>query len=182
MSIFDQQSLPVAFMNSQEFKGLTQKQVFNLEARFRYVGEIVKNVEEWLSGNEEEFKEFLDNLELDLSVNQNLPDGEERETSYLIHSSWTFETTVAQLRHALSPPIIAWLDESLPRIDCSLTEFRFWLANQCRALRNVVTEFYAAKSFACAIAYFVAMNILLATMLAGTYKARLNAGLLQQAK
>ncbi|MES2353497.1 MAG: hypothetical protein V4568_03670 [Pseudomonadota bacterium] len=182
MSIFDQKILPAVFMNSLEFKELTQKQVFNLEARFRYVGEIVENVESWLLNDGNDFKGFLDSLELDLSVNQNLPDeSEDRETSHLIHSSWTFDTTVAQLRHALSPSIIAWLDQNLPRVDCSLTEFNAWLAIQCKALREVVTEFYGAQSFSSTIAHYIAMDILLANMLAGVYKARLNADLLQQA-
>ena len=106
MSGINLENLPTAFTACDNFEKLTQKQIFNIVSRFSYIDEIVKNINEWLDSGTIEFSHFIDDLELDLSVNQNLPGSENTESSYLIHSSWSFDMPLSTLRRELGEAII----------------------------------------------------------------------------
>jgi hypothetical protein len=171
-------TLPSAITESSEFKNLTDKQIYNIEARFRYLDEIIDNIESWLagSGKDVDVRSFLDDLELDLSVNQNLPHGQSVDfvSSWLIHTSWTFGTNAQSLVHDLSTTLLSKIEQNIPRISSSLDEFKAWLMEQCSAIKIALDDFYNAQTFTGAIAHHIAIDILLINMLAGIYKIRLN--------
>jgi hypothetical protein len=173
--------LPEAFTDTDEFRGLTEPQIQSFKSRLDYVREIIHNIEEWLTTvpTVESFRDFLSELELDLAVNQNLPRDNNREaiSSWLIHDSWTFETNSMLMKEALSNSVVAQLDKPTPSINANLTEFCSWLAGQCEALREATDKFCTADSFTAAIAHYLAMDVILANLLVGTYKARLNPAL-----
>lgn len=174
MSAVDRKNLPAAFMVCDDFNTLTQKQIFNIVARFRYIDEIIENIHEWLDSEKTEFNHFIDDLELDLSVNQNLPGNEGMESSYLIHSSWSFDMPPSSLRSELSEAIIKSINEVTPGTMCSLDDFKSWIKNQSLSLSNAVTGFYSAKSSSSAIAHYIAIDIILINLLSSAYKMRLN--------
>ena len=152
-------SLPHALTSSAEFQELTSREREQFEARFERVTMIVEQVETWLSGRGESLKEFVDTLELDLAVTQNLPNpsnADERQTSYLIHSSWTFETTVAGMQHALSPEVSKALDNPVPSLTCSLSEFKRWLQEGARAIRLSLDLFSGAQTFSEVLGAYIA--------------------------
>lgn len=173
-------SLPAALVDSDEFRALNLTQISNLEARFRYVQEIIEKIGRWLHQNKPDIplRSFLDDLELDLAVAQNLPEEDRtQQSAWLIHSSWTFECSVSQMRAQLTSDVVASIERGSPSIDAQASEVRDWLHNQTTALRDLLGRFYCATTFETAIAYHIAIDILLANLLAGTYKARLNTSL-----
>lgn len=174
MSTVDRKNLPTAFMACDDFNTLTQKQIFNIVARFNYIDEIIENIHEWLDSEKIQFNHFIDDLELDLSVNQNLPGDESMESSYLIHNSWSFNMSPSSLRSELSEAIIKSINEATPGIMCSIDDFKLWIKNQSLALNEAVTGFYSAKSSLSAIAFYIAIDIILISLLSSTYKMRLN--------
>jgi len=175
-----QPSLPAALIDSDEFRALDPKQVSNFQARFRYVQEIAEKIERWLSHKEPEvtLRLFLDNLELDLAVTQNLPEEDQtQQSAWLIHSSWTFECPVSRMRAQLTPDVVASIEQGPPPIDAQAGHVQQWLRDQGVALRHLLGRFHSAATFEVAIAYHIAIDILLANLLVGTYKARLNPAL-----
>jgi len=175
--------IPTALAESDEFRELTPEERKLFEARFEYVSSIVDHVAAWLSGSGEGFKEFMDTLEVDLAVSQNLPNpsnADQRQTSYLIHSSWTFDTTVAGMQRAITPRLAKVIDSPTPPLNCSMAEFRTWLKESSEALKLSLESFSKARSLSEAMAAYISMDILLALLLVVCYKARLNASLLQQ--
>jgi hypothetical protein len=161
-------------MECDNFNRLTQKQIFSIVSRFNYIDEIIENINEWLDSDKTELSHFIDDLELDLSVNQNLPGDEGKESSYLIHNSWTFNMSPSSLRSELSETIIKSINEEIPGTMCSLDDFKLWIQNQSLALNEAVTGFYSAKSSPSAIAFYIAIDIILINLLSSTYKMRLN--------
>jgi hypothetical protein len=175
-----QPSLPVALTDSDEFRALKPEQVSNFEARFRYVQEIVEKIERWLSNQQPgvTLRSFLDDLELDLAVNQSLPEEDQtQQSAWLIHSSWTFECSVSQMRAQLTADVVTAIERGPPSVDAQAREVQQWLRDQGVALRHLLERFHSAATFEIAIAHHIAIDILLANLLVGTYKARLNPSL-----
>jgi primosomal protein N'' len=166
-------------MDSEEFRALNAVQVSNLEARFRYVQEIVEKIERRLRQQPGvALRSFLDDLELDLAVTQNLPEEDQtQQSAWLVHSSWTFECSVSNMRAQLSSGVIAAIESTPPSINARASEVEDWLRDQAAALRQTLGGFHSAVTFEIAIAYHIAIDIVLANLLVGSYKARLNAGL-----
>jgi hypothetical protein len=172
----ENRSLPKALTESEEYKDLTQKQIFNFEARFRYLEEIISNIDGWLSNmtEEKDFKSFLDDLELDIGTNQNLDTGDEFISSWVIHNSWTFGISACLLKGKLSDSLIKELEQESPSVNSSRPEFENWLRNQGDLLKRIIGRFYSAETFSEVVAHYIALDILLAKFLAGLYKSRLN--------
>jgi exonuclease VII small subunit len=172
-----QKYLPAALIESEEFKALNPLQASRFEARFPYLEEIIENIERWLKHDSKDttLRSFLDDLELDLAVIQNLPGVDKSEPSaWLVHSSWTFNCSAFELRAQLEPKIIESLEcASLP-LEATTGQIEEWLRGQTICARMVLQNFRSAATFASAIAHHVAIDILFGSLLVGTYKARLN--------
>ena len=82
--------LPDALLRSDDYLDLNEKQVFNLQSRFDYIDEVVDDITQWLNGegDSETLDDFLNLLEVDVAVNQNLNIGNDYESNWVIHSSW----------------------------------------------------------------------------------------------
>lgn len=169
-------SLPSAIASSEEFVDLTEKQQFNYRARLRHVEEITLKIEEWLTGAETDFFAFLDSIELDLYINQGAPvgGGEDHVSAWLLHTSWTFETSVARMSRFISPALREQLELPQPGLDAAIDQFGAWIRNQNQALTAALDSFFAASSFDEAMANQLAVDTLLVNLLAGVTRARLN--------
>ncbi len=174
----DKREFPAAFTQSDDYKNLTAKQVASIQSRFKYIEEIICQIEAWVSSTRsvEDVRGFLDSLELDISVNQNLPEEDKSNiySSWLIHSSWTFCLSGALLYQQLSCDITSAIEQPLPSCRCSIQEFKTWLHGQSNALSKILEEFYSACQWESIVAHLIALDIILANMLVGLYKSRLN--------
>jgi hypothetical protein len=172
--------LPTALRESEDFRELNEKQARRYLERVRYIEEIVLKIQEWLSGRELDFRAFLDRIELDVAINQAAPpdNPDSSVSAWLFHSSWTFGTTPSQLRAQLSPSVLLKADLPPPTSDCSMTEFHTWMQSQSTGMAEALDGFFGAASFSVAIAYQIAMDVFLASIVVGVYRVRLNPKLL----
>lgn len=171
----DDNSLPATLVASNEFRDLTDHQKRNFSARLNYIVEVAEKIGAWIERREEPLRDFLDDLELDLWVNIGAPTDENTESSWLIHSSWTFGSSAALLREQLDPNATSLLDGAVPAGDCSPEELCGWLARCGAGLKSLLENFFTAPSYVKAIALLLAIDILLVQSLLGTTRARLNA-------
>lgn len=175
------QGLPAALIETEAFERMTEMQVVAFEGRLIYINEIIDSIDDWLAGRDPEgVAAFIDRLEMDLAVNQNVP-GEDAVSSYLVHTAWTYDSSPQALLQALSPETAAVLDLPPPALDAPEAEIRSWLAMASDGLRRALDGFYSAISFTNALAHYIALDILLAGMLCGVYKTRLNPAVLPEA-
>jgi len=161
-----------------EFKSLTDEQRVDFLARLRYIEEITRKIDEWVSGAETDMRAFLDRVELDLYLNQGVPSsGDSPISSWLVHTSWTFDTTAQRMYKTLLPEVIAELDRPQPRLGAEVGSWNVWVAKQNAGLRLALTAFYDATDITDVIAHLVALDVLLANILAGVSKMRLHPSL-----
>jgi hypothetical protein len=170
-----ERDLPEALVSSEEFANLNEVQRFNYRARLRYIEEITLKIDEWVKGDETDFFAFLDSVELDLYINQGAPaDPASHVSEWLVHTSWLFETSVAQMSRYISPECRVQIELAQPRLDVSVEQFRLWMNDQNQALKASLEGFFKAASFHEAIANQLAIDALLLNLLSGVAKARLN--------
>jgi hypothetical protein len=172
----EERPLPPSIVSCDEFENLSEKQRFNYRARLRYVEEITLKIDEWLAGKETDFFSFLDTVELDLYINQGAPvgNGEDHVSAWLIHTSWTFETSVAKMLRSLQSSVRERIDAPPPGLDAPIDQFRSWIQGQNEALTTALNSYFGAESFDQAMANQLAIDALLLNVLSGVCKARLN--------
>lgn len=166
--------LPKALIASNDWLGLTQSQQFNFESRIKYINEIVDNISEWLEGSSEwgSLSEFLDDLELDVSVNQNLNSDEDFVSSWLIHSTWG-NSERDRISAALLPSVvISALDRPLPDIEIGNAAVTAWLKLHRDALQASLGAFYNSTAFSEVLSSILVFDTLMAMLLCGLYKLR----------
>lgn len=119
--------------------------------------------------------EFADDLELDVAILQELDSAWRGGLSrWLIHHSWSFKTSPPEMCNSLSAVMLSALDEREPRHDASMDEYCSWIGAIGRQLVQCTDELSNAKTYSSAIATHVVADILLARLLVGCYKLRLN--------
>lgn len=165
---------PDALLRSNDYLGLNEKQAFNLQARFDYIDEIVDDISQWLNGesDSETLDDFLNLLEVDVAVNQNSNTGDDYESIWVIHSSWGDGVEEKASRDKLPTDVLTSLDADLPKLSASDTEVNVWLETQRDALRRALEALSAANNFAETLSSILAVDILMAKLLAGIYKLR----------
>jgi len=166
--------LPDALLRSDDYLELNEKQAFNLQARFDYIDEIVDDITQWLNGvsDSETLDDFLNMLEVDVAVNQNLNTGDNYESSWVIHSSWGDGVEEKASWDKLPTDVLTSLDDDLPKLSAGDTEVNAWLENQRNALRRALETLSDANDFAETLSSILAVDILMAKLLAGIYKLR----------
>lgn len=172
-------SLPKILFTLLESEELDAREVDALQFRIQGANRITDDIERWIASDSSPVREFLDALELDLSVLQNLPGGgPERVTSYAIHSSWTFELAPNEMRRCIDPDVAKTMSVAPPSIDSSLVEFSNWANLMASSLRKVCRSFSRSEVIEEAMAMWIAIDVLLLLLLVGTTQTRLNAGLM----
>ena len=166
--------LPIVLTQSEDYLELTEKQSLNFQSRMNYILEITDNITEWLNGkgNWASLEAFLDDLELDVSVNQNLNTGDDYISSWLIHNSWGDGVEEKASLAKLPVDVLASLDADLPELRAQDTEVNAWLEGLRDALRRVLETLLAANNFAEVLSSILAMDMLMVNLLAGLYKLR----------
>ena len=175
--------LPKILEMSDRYQDANELQKKNLRGRFQFIEQITLEIAEWLGRTETDFDAFLDRIELHLAINQGAPsDAESSVSAWLIHTSWTFETSSHKMRQELRDDLANELDRSPPSIDVNLVRFDQWLNRQNSALISALADFRASKTIDAALANFIAIDVLLLNLLTGATRARLNFNLAQGAR
>lgn len=167
-------SLPRALCETLDFQSLTEVQRRNFVGRLGYIEEVAEKIKAWPKSQAADWKGLLDDIELDLSVNMNAPDGEQTESSFVIHASWTFGLKPGDLRHALGDSILSRLECEIPSSADDFAKVYGWFADRAAALAEVLRSFYGATTAVEAISRLLALDIVLAQLLLGAYICRLN--------
>lgn len=168
--------LPTVMIDCDEYEDLTEGERLALLRRVEDALEFGASLaQRGRRDGHNEFYLFVENLELDVSRLQefDLPWGGAL-SRWLMHHSWTFGTTPAEMRDQLSSAMVRVLDANEPSIDASLADFDRWLYELGSALVEAATSVFGATSFSAAMAHQVAIDILLGRVLSACYKLRLS--------
>jgi hypothetical protein len=85
-----------------------------------------------------------------------------------VHWSWRFGLRARDVVSSLSLDSEALVDEPLPGLRCSISEFKAWLLRQADGLRALIEEFSESESVAQAVGNYIAIDFVVARMLAAT--------------
>jgi hypothetical protein len=169
--------LPQALLAVIEFNELSEAQRKNFAARLRYIEEITLEISDWLDHreNEVDLRTFFDQIELLLYATIGSPAGEskERVSAYLVHSSWTFDTSAREMVRAISGMVTSAINAPPPRIDDDESTFMQWMECQNKALAEALNGFYEGADIHQAMAGLLAVDALLTSLLAGAIRFRL---------
>lgn len=168
--------IPAALVDSDEFRNLNQAQQQNFSARLYYIEEICLKSQEWLQFREgfESLSSFIDEIELDLLINIGNDEKDSSISPWLIHSSWTFNTSAQCMLDCVSDCLTCDAVEVDIGFNCDELEFSDWLKKHIDCIRLLLDKFYVAHSFDCAIGNLIAIDICMITLLSGVLKQRFN--------
>lgn len=175
--------LPQALVQSSDYQELSERERQNFVARLRYIEEIPFKVREMAevpttSHVNEEMIAFLDRIELDLMINiGSTKQASEQVSPWLVHTSWTFETSATAMVKSLNRDSLRALGSPLPAVCCTVGEFMEWISSVARELAILLDAFYSSKSFDNAMGNVLLMDACLARMLAAVIAQRLNPGI-----
>ncbi|QQS11023.1 MAG: hypothetical protein IPK81_15580 [Rhodospirillales bacterium] len=168
-------SLPTVLTAHENFADVSEVDCLHLLQRLHYIREIASKIAEWLSEHGEPLRHFLEDIELDLTVCVVFGIGEKSSTlsSWLLHSCHTVGFDGAAMRGHLSERQVALLDATLPT-DCAVVEIEVWLGALAAGLNETLDRFFAARSYAEAMAHHIALDSLVAAATAVVAKLHLN--------
>ncbi|MES1195946.1 MAG: hypothetical protein ABUL58_03285, partial [Steroidobacter sp.] len=93
---------------------------------------------------------------------------------WVVHSSWTFDTSASKMKATLTAEHLAEMEQSSPSLSSDPEELLSWLNKKSALLHDLQKRFYDAKTIDEAIGHFIAMDIVLSALLLGISKQRLN--------
>jgi len=165
--------LPNALINSIDFRQLSKAEAKQFQSRINFITEIAINIQEWVHGknNIKMLDDFLDNLELDVAINLDIASNPESISNWLIHSTWDFDNAISL--DTLPSVIRKSLDDDLPRLNIVESEINLWLKEQSNVLIFTLNAFSLAKDYSTALSLLLALDIIMAKLLASQYKFRL---------
>lgn len=166
--------LPAAFLNFDSVRALSHSQLKAFSKRLEYISEIAAEISTELPKIEDgnDIRDFLDNLELDVSVNQTLPIEYGEVTSWNIHQSWTADILPMTLRCELGEDALSAIPNSAPKLDFGNGEYIEWAVEHGRALENALNNFYGAQRYEAAVANILLLDVILSRLLSGLVLSR----------
>jgi hypothetical protein len=175
-------NLPRALSDLDSFASLSAADRSNFSGRIEFINTITKRVEEFFLSEElrEDFeatRDLVDNLELDLMSCLSIDSRNKRISPWIVHSSWTFESSAIRMRGALSKQQLAVLQEPCPTSDASRDEFLSWASRISILVSELRLDFLRADDLDAAIGRLVGLDIALSNFLVGVSRQRLNPNL-----
>lgn len=171
--------LPTVITDCDEYETLTDEHRASYLHRLESVRELGVSLSDGTRRSEDpEFCLFVEELELDASQLQEFRspwDG--GPTRWLMHYSWTFDTSPGRMRHSLSslsPALLKMVDSAEPRSDAPLASSERYLEELGSRLVQAVDAIFAASTYDSAMAHQIAMDIMLNRLLAVCFRLRLN--------
>jgi len=167
--------IPRGILESDDYQELDAEQQRNFSARIQYLAEIQEGIEGWLNVPGVSILEFADDLELDVLQVLSISVEHERQPSiWLLHSSWTFDTSASEMLNVLPAEIRFALDEAFPSIECDVQTLIDWLRRRNSILKSLLVRFQEATTYPEAIALSLALDVIFSGLAAVLVKVRFN--------
>lgn len=168
--------LPAVITGCDEYETLTEDE----RAAFLRRLEAALELGTSLSGGKRrrefpDFFRFVEDLEQDASHLQEftLPWGGNL-SRWLVHYSWTFDTTPADMRASLTAQVLDLINSDEPSTDAPLEVSERWFTELGDGVAIAATAVLKATDFGSAMAHQIALDILLGRVLSACYRLRLN--------
>lgn len=174
-SIEDRQLLPTALLELPEFKELPKEQRVAFEAHVQYIRQACNEIRESRPSSDVDITRFFDEIELLLYVSAGSP-SPKGVSAYIVHSSWTFESTKEGLRRAVGRKILDAVSAPVPSVDADVREVSRWIEGQNEALSQALKGLERSDSINGSVGHLVAIDSLVTNMLCGVVRYRLNCG------
>jgi hypothetical protein len=168
--------IPQCITTNSDFIALTEASQRDFEAKINYCLEIEKTVNTWIKHPTDTLENLLDELELDgLSIlSSGFGDPENCVSTYIFHSSWTFECQKEILNRLVPFEARSLLGKAVPNFNASTNEIVMWLQEWDVAIATTIQTFISAQNFDSAIASKITLDSLILAMLCVTAVSRLN--------
>jgi len=168
--------LPAVITGCNEYATLTEEERASLLGRLqssRNLGLALAEGE--LRKDYPDFFQFVETVEQDASHIQefHLPWGG-AISRWLMHYSWTFDTTPKDMRACLTAEMVDLINASEPSTDAPLESSDRWIRELGRGLVVATNAIADATDYGSAMAHQIALDILLGKVLSACYKLRLN--------
>lgn len=168
--------LPAVITECDEYETLTEDERASFLRRLESALELGASLSE---GDRREgypdFFQFTENLEMDVSHLQEftLPWGGAL-SRWLVHYSWTFHTTPADMRACLTTQMLHLINANEPSTDAPLESSEQWFRELGHGLVFAANAIMNATDYGSAMAHQIALDILLGRILSACYRLRLN--------
>lgn len=172
--------IPSALLESDDYKALTTKERDEFSARLCYCDEIAEKAYDAGKISDSALLGVIDDIELDAFSILSLGDAKTRVSSYIIHSSWTFECD----RGAMAQYVVPDAEKFLGSVSCALMmsgkNAKKWLVDWSRVMRLSLSKFGASSSFTESVTHLIVIDALVSSYLIFASTARISAAIVQQ--
>lgn len=176
MTTQDLVRVPLPLSESDDWLSSSEQEQLSLIRRlynFKVIGQSLSSGSRFEESSD--LIDFLEDLELDIAAQQELETAHRGGLSrWLIHNSWSFDTSPAEMIRSLPVDIRELIDMREPPYDATVDVCLEWFKHIGDKIVYVIDEFGNAKSFALVIAMHIVVDILAARTLLVCYKLRLN--------
>lgn len=167
-------SIPTPIEKSDEYKSLTiglREAFLRRLVRIEEIAHLLASESSRLG--ERSFDEFIENLELDVSIRQEYELYQLKDlTRWLTHYSWTFDICPVSLRQYLLNKKDV-LNRAEISINATHEQCDAWLRQAGTELIQLLNDFSLAPDFTCAIGGLFLIDIAFSRLLTGCYLVRL---------
>lgn len=166
-------SIPRIFAERLEFAALSDDAAKAFVQRLSAIREICASLaSEDLPANQLEFADYLDDLELDVSIHQEY--GHRELSRWLVHCSWTFEVTASSMMKELENDSLLIVDAAEPSVTATVEEYVEWLSAASKVVLSALGRFQDATSGAQCFSQLLVVDVVFSKILVTCYKFRLN--------
>ncbi len=168
--------LPTVIVECDEYETLTEEERAAFLQRLESALKLGQSLAEGVLRKENpDFFQFVEELEQDASHLQefSLPWGGTL-SRWLVHHSWTFYTTPADMRGCLTAQMLHLINAGEPSIDAPLASTDQWLRELGEGVASAANAVLKATEYGSAMAHHIALDILLGRVLSACYRLRLN--------
>jgi hypothetical protein len=168
--------LPTVIIECDEYETLTEEERAAFVQRLESALELGESLADGARRKGyPDFFQFVEDLEQDASHLQEftLPWGGNL-SRWLVHHSWTFHTTPADMRGCLTAQMLHLIDAGEPSTDAPLASTDQWLRELGEGVASAANAVLNATEYGSAMAHHIALDILLGRVLSACYRLRLN--------
>lgn len=169
--------LPAVVLDSDDYKSLSDRAKHEFSARLKYIVEITQKISDLYtqSSNIDDLRHSLDVIELDCMINLSInPEPRDNVSPWLLHKSWTFECSAASLASSIDAETHRALNDQIPDVTAMTSDFLKWTIKRGDLLRSQLKRLMNAQQYCSAIGALICIDALLATLILGLTKSRLN--------
>lgn len=160
--------LPPSLLSSETYRALSDEQRASVERRIQSVSDLSREAAQWFSApmEDREWASFLEDLELDVTAALYSGFGDPNTMSvWLLHTTWSFDMS-GHVENDLAPNVLRRLDSALLSRTASIADLRDWLSEEIGVVQDALSGLTVSRSLSCAVAHLIAIDGLLARLLA----------------